>query len=1537
MAICTGMAGGVSRPVTVHAAPPPAGIISTFAGPKAANLAMTIPQTPSGLAMLGTTLYVADSATPRIYAINTTTDVESTVTDISGQSTSGGLAVDSGGNLYVSLGDRIDLVTPQGVASTFAGGGSSDADGVAATSVQFYPKGVAVDAAGNVFIVDTGHHKIREVDHVTGIITTVAGNGTAGYSGDGGPATSAELFSPQDVAVDASGNLWIADYLRIREVDHTTGVINTVAGDGSYSAPQCHSGPALSTSVSNPNGIWVSGSDVYFTNLYGFCVQKLSGGTISVVAGGTTVAQYGGDGGPATSAGLVPIDVTGDGAGSIYVSDQNLRVRKVSAGIITTVAGTGAAKASYPNPDVCVWNGDGNQASLVPLCGPTGVTIDAADNLYVAESLGDAVRKITPAGVISTVAGAGFAATGGDGGPATSAMVFEPTSVAVAGNGDIYIGQPIAGTIRRVDHATGIISTYAGCGCAQPFVEGALGIQESFLEMGGIALDASGNLYVADGYGLDGRYGRVLKIDTTSNHFVTTIAGGGFSTEDGILATQAKLVQPSDVAIDSSGDVLIADSGAGTVRKVAGGIITTLGQVTPNFNSFGPGVAVGPGDRVVAVTGNQVDVISTDGVNRIAGTATAGFSGDAGPATSAELNQPLNVAFDSSDNMYISDTNNGRIRKVTPYSAPGSATAVTAAPAQHAAVVRWTAPANLGGTAGIIAYEVIPYEGATPLTPVWVRGAPAATTTTIQLPPGQAFTFTVTPSNGWDVGPTSAASAPVVPYLYGPPGDIVTAGGTVGTGPGISIGQFPYSLAANGNDLYIGDLLNPVVRDLNITTGQEGVLAGNDGYGLSGDGGPPTAARINGAGAMTECSGVTYIADTFNYVIREIVGGRISTIAGTGKPGYSGDGGPGTQAQIGRVFGLACRNTGNGGIYFSDSDGGAVRIVDGAGTVSTYCQCFSFPTGIATIGPGFSGIAVSDSGADNIVWQIFDQGGIVYGCLITGQAPFSFPYCDVGNANSVSLSDPRGLAFDGSRTLYIADSGNNVVRTVDLYTETAGVLAGAPLSQPTDVALAGNGVFVADGGNYRVEEFQPTVATVAGNGTPSWSGDGGWATSAQLGNPFAVAIDASGAAYVADTQNAVIRKIDGATITTVAGTPTAAGSGGDGGPATSAHLSTPTGVAVDGSGNLFISDAGNHNIRKVNTSGVISTLVSVPDPRGIAVDGAGTIYVADANDNRVWRVSGNSLVAFAGTGVAGYAGDGQAATSAKLKTPVGVAVDSAGNVYIADTGNNVVRKVDHLTGDITTVAGNGVAGLAGDGYLGVNAELAHPWGVAIDSAGRVFIADTGNERVRMVDSQGLIHTVVGSCGSSPDFLGDGKLMEYGQLNFPVGLAVDPTGDLLIADVDNNRVRAAVAPFPSRSAPCQSPPVTPGPRSAGNQSSPTNPPRISDRTDATHARVADQPIRLPSIHTPANSKLIPPQSAPTRPVTTRNKSGVSRNGTPRGGGAARLRSVATKAFQAPAATAPTTPTGIYVAIAVVPLLLSMVALAWVRRKRKVVRR
>jgi trimeric autotransporter adhesin len=334
------------------------------------------------------------------------------------------------------------------------------------------------------------------------------------------------------------------------------------------------------------------------------------------------------------------------------------------------------------------------------------------------------------------------------------------------------------------------------------------------------------------------------------------------------------------------------------------------------------------------------------------------------------------------------------------------------------------------------------------------------------------------------------------------------------------------------------------------------------------------------------------------------------------------------------------------------------------------------------------------------------------------------------------------------------------------------------------------------------------ISTVAGTGSYGYSGDGGLATSADISNPDDIDIDASGNIYIADVGNNRIRMVMKSTgiLSTVAGTGSY-GYSGDGGLATSADLKYPYGVAIDASGNIYIADTYNHRIRMVTKStGIISTVAGTgPDwysgdgglatsaalynPQGVAIDASGNIYIADTNHDRIRMVTKSTgiISTVAGTGSNGYTREGGLATSAALNLPRGVAIDASGNIYIADTNNNRIRMVTKSTGIISTVAGTGSSGYSGDGGLATSAALYYPQGVALDASGNIYIADTYNSRMRMVmKSTGIISTVAGT-GSS-GYSGDGGLATSAALNYPYGVAIDASGNLYIADTNNNRIR-----------------------------------------------------------------------------------------------------------------------------------------------------
>lgn len=533
-----------------------------------------------------------------------------------------GIAVDAAGNLYIADGanQRIRKINTSGVISTIAGIGTAgfSGDGAAATSAQLNnPSSITLDASGNIYVADQSNHRIRKIN-TSGIISTVAGTGTPGYNGDGIAATTAQLNLPYSVVLDASGNMYIGDGTnhRVRKVN-TSGTISTIAGNGTtgYSGD---GSSATAAQLSTPRGVAVDASgNVYISDFDNNRVRMVNGsGVISTVAGDGSYA-YGGDGGLATAAQIYyPMGLFIDASGNLYIVDNyNHRVRKVNtSGIISTVAGNGSSG----------FGGDGGAAITAQfnydfLNVPLGyVKLDAAGNIYIADAANRRLRKINNAGIVTTVAGNGSIGSGGDGSAATLAQLNDPNGIAIDASGNIYISDQGSGKIRKVN-STGIISTFAGTGAYTFNGDGNAAVNTALYAPAGIALDASGNMYVAD-MGNN----RIRKINTSG--IVSTVAGsgtGGYS-GDGGAATSAQLFQPTDVAIDTAGNIYIADAYNSCIRKVStSGVITT-----------------------------------------VAGTGSYGFSGDGGNATAAQLAMPNKVAVDTSGNIYIGDAYNHRIRKV---------------------------------------------------------------------------------------------------------------------------------------------------------------------------------------------------------------------------------------------------------------------------------------------------------------------------------------------------------------------------------------------------------------------------------------------------------------------------------------------------------------------------------------------------------------------------------------------------------------------------------------------------------------------------------------------------------------------------------------------------------------------------------------------------------------------------------------------------------------------------------------------------------
>ncbi len=856
-------------------------------------------------------------------------------------------------------------------------------------------------------------------------INTIAGNHFTGYTGDGGPAPLAQMRHPYGVATDCNGNTYIADYENnaIRKID-PFGIISTFAG--------------------------------------------------------ATGFGYRGDGGQARFALLNrPIAVATDNAGNVYITDQNnFAIRKVNAaGVISTVAGTG----------INGYTGDGGPATNARISYAVGIKTDAAGNLYIADYLNSAIRKVNPAGIITTIAGTGASGNTGNGGPATAARINNPRDVAADAAGNVYITDYDNHCIRKVNTA-GIISRFAGNDTA--------------------------------GY-----------------------------TGNGGPATAARLNFPYGITTDAAGNVYFAELRNHVVRKV-----------------------------------NTAGIISV-----VAGTGANGYSGDGHPADSAQLDQPMSIAFNCAGNLFIADNANQVIRALgdidrLPFFVGGTT--------QNFSVCHNSGAVDCGNL-----LRAIDYDTAQTLT--WsVMATPAH---------GVLSASYTAASTGSTITPTGLSYTPTVGYA-GP--DAFT--------------------------VQISDGIASTTTVVNVTV----------------DTAAPTVGAI---------SGLTMVARGANINLYNSVAAGTWTSRNTGIATID--------ATTGLLNGVAIGTT---TITYT--------VVNGCGTVAA-------TTNIAVVGsiptPTISTFAGN------------------------GTSGYSG---DGGLAPSARLNKPAAVAADGSRNVYIIDNNNNVVRKVD----ASGV-----------------------------------ITTFAGSGSGGFSGDGSAATIARFNGISGIATDAAGNVYIADAGNRRIRKVNTAgIISTVAGNGTV-GIGGNGGPATNATLSLPSQIAVDAAGNLYIADANGDVVRKVNAAGIISTI--------------------------------------AGTGASAYSGDGGPASAAQFGAPWGVAADGAGNVYIADHYFNVIRKIN-TSGIISTYAGTGSWGFSGDGGAATAASMRNPDAIVIDAAGNLFIAEEGNSVIRKVDASGIMSTYAGMAPTN-SYTGDGGPANAATLNHPTGVAIDGTGIMYIADYDNYVVRA----------------------------------------------------------------------------------------------------------------------------------------------------
>jgi sugar lactone lactonase YvrE len=1044
-------------------------------------------------------------------------------------------------------------------------------------------------STGSLYVSDSANNAIRRVrPGSSDLVETVAGTGAPGSLD--GPGAQANFNNPQGIALDNSGYLWIADSGNntIRRLNLVTGVVETIAGKAG--------------NAGNADGV---GDQASFRNPSGIAV-------VTETPDEQLARELQGAPPP-------PVEV-------VVADTGNNAIRSVDANgnVVTYTSGGPSSRQRGLRPFAFAAQASPDVGTPLDLHSPTGIAVDPSGNIYFTEPVTRRVRVLLRRG------------TGSKSGnlvDATPPNTSSPQSLIVGPNGDVVITDAVQ-SVQKIQFGAPQITSLnppriSTLGGDTLNITGSNFAANAKVSIGGIAqpdavvvdsqtirvatpLLSSGTTTVA----VSTRAGRAAKslfvdaprLTALPPGFVTTVAGGGGYFGDGGHPASATIVAPGGLALGPGGIVYSAEPLFHRVRKIdrSRGVITTVaGNGQEGFSGDGK-PAVGAtlstpmavtvdrtGNLFIADTGNRrirmVDV-KTGIISTVAGTGMKGFGGDNGPAKLALLSAPEGIVADSKDNLFIIDAGSHVVRRID---------------AQTGIITTVAGNGNPG------------FSG---------DGGPATSASLNFAPEFQVRGLAVDRKGDLLIADTGNNRIRVVD----PTGTIFTlvGGGTIQTSFGTIAG--PSFATPNGifiepaGSLLIADTGNQAVRRFYPDNGSTVLIAGTGTRGFSGDSQLATSANLNFPNSIVEdTSGNIIISDQFNYRIRvvEPKGQRINTLAGTGDVAFVGDGKPADDIALGSVDGLIVDAKGN--IIFPDRVTQRIRRIDGI------TQLVTTLLGNGTL--GFVGLP-------------------------------AFPA-------DTALNLPTGVTIDSTGNVYFADNGNNRILRID----------------------AATGV----------------VSTVAGTGRKGFGGDNGPAASALLNlrgsfrRRNEVVIDAAGNLYFTDTGNQRVRRIDASTktITTVAGNGVADFTG-DGGPAAAASLDDPSGLVLDSSGNLFIADALNHRVRRVDASSKVITTFAGSGPTGL--------------------------------GLGQFGGDDGPATAAQLNVPIGLAFDRGGNLFIADALNNRVRKVDATSSVITTAAGTGIAGFSGDGTSAVQSRFNFPWSLAFDAAGNLYVADTQNHRIRAI-------------------------------------------------------------------------------------------------------------------------------------------------------------------------------------------------------------
>ncbi|HEY8995707.1 MAG TPA: hypothetical protein VIM71_13650 [Lacunisphaera sp.] len=1064
-----------------------------------------------------------------------------------------GPVVDSSGNLYVADygGGTIRKITPSGTVTTLAGttGTSGSIDGTGSAARFSKPSGLAIDSAGNIYVADSGNHVIRKITS-GGVVTTLAG--TAGTSGDtDGTGAAARFSDPRGIVSDSSGILYIADTGNntIRKIA-TDGKVSTIAGkSGTYGSAD---GNGITEARFNfPNGLALDqAGNLYVADLINCTIRKITpAGNVTTLAG-----QAGVEGrldGTGTAALFNrPSGVAVDANGNVYVADyQNQLIRKVtSAGVVTTVAGAGGFAGMQ--------NGTGYIMDPVLFRNPTSAVVDGSGNVYVSDSANNSIRKITASGTTSLFVGSSSGLAGTANGQGSSARFNTPSGLALDSGGNLFVADSANHVIRKVTPA-GDVSLYAGVLSTSGSLNGDR-TTATFESPSGVAVDAAGNVYVAD-------YGNHAIRMIAPSGAVSTLAGsaGTPGSGDGVGGS-ARFSYPRDVALDGSGNLLVADYGNHVIRKVSpGGLVQT-----------------------------------------IAGTAGSSGATD-GSGNSARFNGPAGLSVDAAGNIFVADANSSTVRKVT------SAGVVT----------------TVGGTAGSIG------------TSDGVGAAARFNFPTDVAVDASGNLFVVDNRN-------NTVRKGSLPGSGGSGGGGSGGGGGGGSGgSGSSSGIDDSSVGAgfllqpvglisdSAGNYYVCDTANHCIKKI-TSAGVVTVLAGKSGSSGTTDG-TGDAARFNSpTGIAIDSLGNLVVTDTGNSSIRKITSaGVVTTFAGTAGTSGTTDG-TGTAALFSMPTGIVS-NSSTGDLYVTDSANSTIRKITSAGVVTTFAGVarstgdadgvgtaarFNNPTGVS-MGPTGT-LLVADT-FNNTIRSVTTtrrvltvtatgtaaNGGTVNVVLtdsaLTG-SPITLTVAVLSGDGPSTWAPKIVTALNANTTIAARYSASSTVNIITLTyasgvdDSSAATLALSDGSGTNDDGSGKNGITST---TSNISSASATVTTIAGSAGISGAYDGN-GQYALFNLPQGISINPSnGLVYIADTGNNCIRRLAlGGTVTTVAGI--AGISGKRSGPGDQALFNQPKAVLSFPTA-VVVADTGNSLLRTVTLTNSGSSVTTVALSTGTTSGGSG--------------------------------------------------------------------------------------------------------------------------------------------------------------------------------------------------------------------------------------------------------------------------------------------------------------------------------------------